>query len=124
MIAGMASSVLIVDDDPAFLSLATRVLEGMGIDVVATAQSAVTAVAAANASKPDAALVDIGLPDRGGIELAYELAALPWGPRVVLTSTDEDAARAVERRDGRPRVPFVPKDELPTASLRRLLTAA
>ena len=124
MIAGMASSVLIVDDDPAFLSLATRVLEGMGIDVVATAQSAGAAVAAANASKPDAALVDIGLPDRGGIELAYELAALPWGPRVVLTSTDEDAARAVERSDGRPRLPFVPKDELPTASLRRLLTAA
>ena len=124
MIGGMASSVLIVDDDPAFLSLATRVLEGMGIDVVATAQSAVTAIAVANASKPDAALVDIGLPDRGGIELAYELAALPWGPRVVLTSTDDDAARAIEPRDGRPKLPFVPKHELPTASLRRLLTAA
>ena len=62
----MASSVLIVDDDPAFLSLATRVLEGMGVDVVATAQSAVAAIEAANASKPDAALVDIGL--RRGLE--------------------------------------------------------
>jgi CheY-like chemotaxis protein len=124
MIGVMASSVLIVDDDPAFLSLATRVLEDMGVDVVATAQSAVTAVAAANASKPDAALVDIGLPDRDGIELAYELAALPWGPRVVLTSTDEDAASAIEPRDGRPKLPFVPKHDLPTASLRRLLTAA
>ena len=124
MIGAMTSSVLIVDDDPAFLALATRVLEGMGVDVVATAQSAVDAVDAANASKPDAALVDIGLPDRGGIDLAYELAALPWAPRVVLTSTDADAVNEIESRDGRPALPFVPKHELPSASLRRLLTAS
>jgi CheY-like chemotaxis protein len=119
----MAPSVLLVDDDPEFLSLATRVLEGMGVEVVATAQTVAAAVAAANASKPDAALVDIGLPDDEGIGLAYELAALPWGPRVVLTSTDRDAVSAVEARDGSPKLPFVPKDELPTATLRRLLTA-
>jgi len=122
MIAAMAFSVLIVDDDPAFLSLARRILEGMGIDIVATAEDGASAVAAADATRPDAALVDVGLPDRGGIDLAYQLAALPWHPRVVLTSTDRDAACAVDGRDGRPTLRFIAKEELANGPLRRLLT--
>ena len=120
MIGGMASSVLIVDDDPAFLSLATRVLEGMGIDVVATAQSAVTAIAVANASKPDAALVDIGLPDGDGFALTQQLRAMPWPPRVVLISSDSDGANApAARRAGA--CGFFPKEELSSPGLRQLI---
>jgi CheY-like chemotaxis protein len=121
MISRMALSMLVVDDDPAFLALATRVLEGIGVEVVATAEDVPAAIAAANATRPEAVLVDVGLPVREGIDLAYELAALPWRPRVVLTSTDTDAARAIEARDGRPKLPFVPKEELASATLRRLL---
>ena len=117
----MGWSVLIVDDDPAFLSLATRVLESMGVEVVATAEDAAAAIAAANATRPEAALVDVGLPDRDGIDLAYELAALPWRPRVVLTSTDRDAVSAIDARHGNREVPFVPKEELANGPLRRLL---
>jgi CheY-like chemotaxis protein len=121
MISRMALSMLVVDDDPAFLALATRVLEGIGVEVVATAEDVPAAIAAANATRPEAVLVDVGLPVREGLELAYELAALPWRPRVVLTSTDTDAVRAIEARDGRPKLPFVPKEELASATLRRLL---
>ena len=39
-----------------------------------------------------AALVDVDLPDGNGIALAHELTALPWRPRVVLTSVDAEAA--------------------------------
>jgi CheY-like chemotaxis protein len=117
----MVSSVLVVDDDPDFLALVTRILEGMGIEVVTTAKDAAAAIAAANAAKPDAVLIDVGLPDRDGIDLAYELAALPWAPRVVLTSTDSDAAHAIDVRGQHHRIPFVPKDEVANASLRRLL---
>jgi DNA-binding NarL/FixJ family response regulator len=114
----MTASVLLIDDDPAFLSLARRIMEAIGVDVVGTAKDAAAAVIAANALRPDAALVDVGLPDRDGVDLAHELAALPWRPRVVLTSTDIDAA------DGaREALPFVPKAELPSAPLHRLLTA-
>jgi DNA-binding NarL/FixJ family response regulator len=113
--------MLIVDDDPAFLALAARVLEGMGIQVVARAPDAATAVVAAAATRPDAALVDVGLPDRDGIDLAYELAALPWGPRVVVTSTDADAGGAIGSRPGPRAIPFVPKDELTNGMLRRHL---
>jgi DNA-binding NarL/FixJ family response regulator len=117
----MISSALLVDDDPGFLALATRILEGMGIVVVTTAKDAAAAIAAADATRADAVLVDVGLPDRDGIDLAYELAALPWAPRVVLTSTDSDAAHAIEVRGQDPRIPFLPKDEVATATLRRLL---
>jgi DNA-binding NarL/FixJ family response regulator len=117
----MSRSVLIVDDDPTFLALATRILTEAGLEVVATADDAVGAVSAANATTPDAALVDVGLPDREGVDLAYELAELPWRPRVVLTSTDSDAGYAIEGADGRPKLPFVPKDELANGRLPGLL---
>jgi CheY-like chemotaxis protein len=126
IISRMAGSVLLVDDDPAFLSLATRMLDAVGVSVAATAETAAAALAAAEAHRPEAVLVDVGLPDRDGIELARELAALPWAPLVVLTSTDRDAL-GVSPNDGmRPFVPkedlpFVPKEDLPNAPLRALL---
>jgi DNA-binding NarL/FixJ family response regulator len=77
----------------------------------------------ANALRPDGALVDVGLPDRDGADLARELAALPWRPRVVLTSTDTDAAGFIEARGEADALPFVPKQDLTSAPLRRLFTA-
>jgi DNA-binding response OmpR family regulator len=115
--------VLLVDDDPAFLSLAARVVEGMGAKVVGTAPDAAAAVAEADRVRPDAVLVDVGLPDRDGYDLACELAALPWGPRIVLTSADRDALGGVDARDGGCDVPFIPKEELASDSARRLLVA-
>jgi DNA-binding NarL/FixJ family response regulator len=119
----MPLSVLVVDDDPTFLSLAERVLEQIGIEVVATAQDPASAIAAANATKPGGAIVDIGLPNREGIDLGYRLAALPWAPRVVLTSTDNDAFCADHDQAGRDRLPFLPKEELADGRLRALLMA-
>jgi DNA-binding NarL/FixJ family response regulator len=116
-------SVLLVDDDPAFRALATRILNEIGIEVVAVAGDAAAAVAAAKSLKPDAALVDVGLPDRDGVQLAYELAALPWRPRVVLTSSDSDAADGIEAPAAGEHMAFIAKEQLPNAPLRRLLTA-
>jgi DNA-binding NarL/FixJ family response regulator len=113
-------SVLVVDDDPEFRVLARRVLGGNGLSVVGEADSVATALAAAAELQPDVMLVDVGLPDGDGIALARELTALPWRPRVVLTSIDADAASPREvRRSGANG--FAPKDELPNAGLRLLL---
>lgn len=111
-------SILIVDDDPGFVALATRVLVAMGAQVVATASDAASALAAAHEKRPQAALVDVGLPDRNGIDLGIELAGLPWAPRVVLTSTDSDAEGEIG--DQGPSLPFLPKEELATDRLRVL----
>ena len=119
----MSRSVLIVDDDRSFLSLAARILTEAGFEVVATAEDAAAALAAANGTKPGAALVDVGLPDRAGVDLAYELAELPWRPRVVLTSTDVDAGCALEVTEGRARLPFIAKEDLANGRLASLLTS-
>jgi CheY-like chemotaxis protein len=116
-------SVLVIDDDVTSLNLATRVVQELGADVVATAPDGGSAIAAAKKMRPDAALVDVGLPDRDGIDLAYELAALPWRPRVVLMSTDRDAVSAIAAQHEGDALPFVPKEELASGRLRRLLTS-
>jgi DNA-binding NarL/FixJ family response regulator len=116
---GVVSSVLIVDDDPAFLDLAARIVRELGIPVVVRAPDAATAIRLAEETRPEGALVDVGLPDRDGIDLAYELATLPWKPTVVLTSSDGDAAAAIVSRPGVPSIPFVPKDSLTNGSLPR-----
>ena len=110
-----------VDDDPGFGSLAARILGSAGLEVVGTAADAATAMAVAWSLKPDALLVDVGLPDRDGFDLARELAALPWRPRVVLISSDRDAALRIAPAGAGEGTPFIPKEELATAPLLRLL---
>jgi DNA-binding NarL/FixJ family response regulator len=120
--ASMSGSVLVVDDDPAFRRLAHRILVAFGFAVAGEADSAASAIAAAGSLRPDAVLVDVRLPDGDGIALARQLTALPWRPRVVLTSSDADAAGPSDVRLSRAEA-FVPKDQLPNAALNRLLGA-
>src|SRR4051794_13489493 len=113
-------SVLLVDDDPEFRRLARSILGGDGLVVIGEAETVAAAIAAAHELRPEAVLVDVGLPDGSGLDLARVLAALPWRPRIVLTSTDPDAAAPadVDRSGART---FVPKNDLPDAPLQQLL---
>ena len=84
------------------------------------ADSAGAGLSAARGIKPDAILVDVMLPDRDGVDLACDLAALPWRPRVLLTSvSDEIAGGAGVDRSGA--VDFIPKDALGKAPLELIL---
>jgi DNA-binding NarL/FixJ family response regulator len=112
--------VLVVDDDAGFRSLALRILRSSGLLVVGEAATVAAAMAAALELRPDAILVDVRLPDGDGISLGHALAALPWTPRIVLTSSDSDAAAEIAACDGVV-LPFVPKDQLPSAPLTDLL---
>jgi CheY-like chemotaxis protein len=120
IIAGVSRSVLLVDDDPEFRRLAGCLLRGDGLAVVGEAETVATAIAAAHELRPEAVLADVGLPDGSGIDLARTLSALPWRPRIVLTSTDPRAARAEDVRSSGART-FIAKHELPDAQLERLL---
>jgi DNA-binding NarL/FixJ family response regulator len=120
MIDGMKGSVLVVDDDPAFRRLAHSILAACGLAVAGEADTAASAISVAGALRPDSVLVDVGLPDRDGVALARDLVALPWRPRVVLTSTNSDAATATEAL-GCGAEAFVPKCDLPGAALDDLL---
>jgi DNA-binding NarL/FixJ family response regulator len=89
------------------------------MSVVGEASTAAEGASAARELEPDLVLLDVGLPDGDGIELAKELSALPWRPRIVLTSVDSDAASADEvARSGAHG--FVPKHDLPGLGLELL----
>lgn len=68
----MDVSVLIVDDNPVNLKLASSVLEASGFSV-AFAQSAEEAIQAIEARAPRLVLMDIGLPDMDGLTLTRRL---------------------------------------------------
>jgi DNA-binding NarL/FixJ family response regulator len=117
----MATTVLVIDDDPAFRALAVRMLVGMGLAVVGEAGTVEAATRAANTLRPQSALVDVGLPDGDGVTLAGMLASLPWRPRIVLTSSDPDATTPADARSVGA-ASFIAKDDLPESGLRALLT--
>src|ERR1700704_4551163 len=80
--------VLIVDDHPEFRRATRRLLTDEGYVVVGEADGVATGHAAAGALPPDVVLLDIGLPDGSGLDLARRLAALAGSPpRIVLTSS-------------------------------------
>jgi CheY-like chemotaxis protein len=120
MIGRVSPSVLVVDDDPEFRRLAGRLLAASGLTVVGEAESIAAAVEAAARLEPSAALVDIELPDGDGITLARKLSALPWHPRVVLTSVDGEITTTDEARNAGA-LAFVHKADLPSAPLAQLL---
>jgi DNA-binding NarL/FixJ family response regulator len=113
-------SVLVVDDDAEFRKLAGRLLAASGLAVVGEAGSVAEALSAAVRLEPAAVLVDVELPDGDGVTLARELAALPWRPRVVLTSVDGDSTTTEEAHKAGARA-FVVKAELPDVPLAQLL---
>ncbi len=116
----MPVSVLVVDDDPGFREVATRLLAELGLTVIGQAGTAAAARAAAQELRPDGVLVDVGLPDGDGVELAAELSQLPWQPRVLLTSSDPEVTTTAEALAAGA-VGFLSKTELPTGNLWQML---
>jgi twitching motility two-component system response regulator PilH len=85
------SRLLVVDDDPDILLYVTSLLEDNGYEV-GTARSAAEALAALDASRPDAMLVDVLMPGRSGLDLLVSLRRSPvWSetPLVVMTGMDQ-----------------------------------
>ena len=87
--------ILIVDDSRSFRCAARELLEARGYLVAGEAGAAWEAIGAVDALQPDAALVDVRLPDGHGGGLAVYLAQNYPGVGVVLMSaapvTDLDA---------------------------------
>jgi CheY-like chemotaxis protein len=115
----MTPLVLVVEDDVDFRDLVTRMLQGWGHSVV-EAGSVVEALARASESRPDTVVTDVGLPDGSGFALTEQLVALPWSPRVIVISADDDAGHSTAaHRAGA--VGFLCKDALFRVAIRRLV---
>ena len=116
--------ILVCDDEPQFLRALRVVLNDAGFDVV-TAASADEALDAAVIRRPQAAIVDLLLPDRDGVEVARSLREWSDMPIVMLSAVwDEgEKVRALNAgADDYVTKPFGP-DEL-VARLRAVLRRA
>ncbi len=120
---------LLVDDNQAFLETACLVLEREGLTVAGVASSIAGALRQARALRPDLILVDIGLGQESGFDLARLLArdgqgdpADPGGPGadVILISTGAEADYR-EMIDDSPAAGFLAKSELSARGIRRIL---
>jgi DNA-binding NarL/FixJ family response regulator len=116
-------SVLIVDDHPGFRAAVRDVLAGCGYLVVGEAVDGASAVVAAAELRPTVILLDIGLPDIDGFEVARQLLSTQDRPRLVFVSTRE--ARDYGRRIGDSgAIGFITKSTLSAATLHAILHGA
>jgi DNA-binding NarL/FixJ family response regulator len=116
-------SVLIVDDHAPFREAARLLLEGAGFAVVGESEDAAGAVEAAMRLHPAIVLLDIGLPDGDGFEVADRLAGGDDPPAVILISSRE-VAWYRRRLAESPACGFIPKGELSAGAVAALVGGA
>ena len=92
----MSPRILVVDDESAIRRLARAALERAGM-AVRDAGNAREAMLFANAERPDLVLLDLGLPDRDGLELVPLLKAR--GLAVIIVSARDATAEKVAALD-------------------------
>ena len=114
------NTILIVDDHAGFRLQARALLQADGFDVVGEAIDGKTGLDIARALRPDLVLLDIGLPDIEGFEVARSLALDGSPPFVVLTSS-RDASTYGPRLASSRVLGFIPKEELSGGAIRALL---
>ncbi len=91
--------VLVVDDHPIVREGVRRILEAApDMQVVGEANDGASALALAARLLPDAAVVDVGLPDMSGLELVRQLKEQRSELTVVMLSMYDDAEYARESR--------------------------
>jgi DNA-binding NarL/FixJ family response regulator len=110
----MPKTVLIVDDHAGFRSAARAILEAEGYVVVAESATGTEALAAVELYRPALVLLDIGLPDLDGIEVAGRMTSADRSLAVVLTSSRDACDYRFERSGARG---FIPKADLSGAAV-------
>jgi len=89
-------TILVIDDEPAIRRLLHAGIARSGYRVV-EAGTAREALAAVQIDKPDVALLDLGLPDRDGLELIGLIKAA--GPAVIVVSARDATEQKVAALD-------------------------
>ncbi|HET6770369.1 MAG TPA: response regulator transcription factor [Actinomycetota bacterium] len=87
-------TILVVEDEMKIARLVRDYLEHAGFDVIVTGEGG-SAVASARGSKPDLIVLDLGLPDRDGLDVTRELRRASNVPILMLTARGDEADRIV-----------------------------
>ncbi len=118
--AGVACTVLVVDDHAEFRVLARELLAKAGYDVVGEAADGSAALTATKRLRPGVVLLDVQLPDLDGFAVAERLAQLDDAPIVLMTSS-RDASAYRRRLAVSSARAFIAKAELSAAALAEAL---
>jgi DNA-binding NarL/FixJ family response regulator len=113
------STVLIVDDHASYRIQARALLEASGHVVLGEAPDGRSGIQLTGELAPEIVLLDIGLPDIDGFEVARRLARASAPPAIVLTSS-RDAATYGPLIAASPAAGFIAKDELTGPALAAL----
>jgi len=113
-------TLLIVDDHASFRSVARKVLEHHGYDVIGEAGDGEAALEAVRELRPDVVLLDVQMPGIDGFEVAARLTAGEDAPTIVMVSSRdvEDFGDLVEKSGARG---FIPKHDLSGPALAAIL---
>jgi two-component system KDP operon response regulator KdpE len=84
--------VLVVDDEPPIRRLLRTTLTADGCRVV-EADNAATALRQLGAEKPDLIILDLGLPDKGGLELIPQIRKSSTVPIIVLSARHDERSK-------------------------------
>jgi two-component system KDP operon response regulator KdpE len=89
--------ILVVDDEPQILRAVGINLKALG-HIVDTAETGAEALAKAAAHRPDAVILDLGLPDMDGVEVIAGLRGWTRLPIIVLTvrEAEDDKIQALD----------------------------
>jgi two-component system response regulator ChvI len=111
--------IVVVDDDPLFLSTLALNLEDAGFDVTAFTGSAAALDHLSAAQQPDAIILDWHMPEMDGLELLQRLRAQGLGtPAIFLTSLNQPIYEELALERGA--VDFVEKSRSFSIILKRL----
>lgn len=101
--------VLIADDHALFRDGLRSLLEARGVDVVAEAKNGREAVELTRIHRPDVVLMDLAMPEMGGLDATRLITAeTPGVAVVVLTASEDDADLFEAVKSGA--YGFLPKD--------------
>jgi len=81
-------TLLIADDDPVVRSMLSLTLDRQ-FDIVGAARDADQAIALAQASRPDVALIDVQMPGGGGLRAIHGIGDVSPATAAVVLSADE-----------------------------------
>lgn len=85
-------SVLLVDDHEGFINAAVRHLRRLDwVEIAGSASNGIEAIAQCEALRPDVVLMDLAMPEMGGLQATRLIKAQDAPPFIVIASHFDDA---------------------------------
>lgn len=127
-IPGLMKTILVVDDEPKITQLVRDYLERAGFGVL-IAHDGRMALSLAKTDRPDAVILDLGLPHLDGLDFTREFRKVSNAPIIMLTARSEESDKLIGLElgaDDYMTKPFSPKELIARlrAVFRRIENAA